>query len=99
MRPPVAQGWFVLAGMDSDSQAMGLPLPEGGVRFAIHPVSGLLTTSQTHVSARDTSAASLASHRPQRVDKFIIKVTTTCSYILVSLSGLLTHLTILLKYT
>ena len=71
-----AQMCFASAGVDNDSQAIGMPLPEGGIRFAIHPVSGLLTTSQSHVSARDTSAASWASHRPQRVDKFIIKVTT-----------------------
>ena len=51
------------------------PLPEGGIRFAIHPVTGLLLTTQTQPSSRDSSGPASPGHKPQRVDKFIVKVT------------------------
>lgn len=57
-----------------DDSHRGAPLPEGGIRFAIHPVSGLLLTTENQPSSEEASSAPPPGHKPQRVDRFIIKV-------------------------
>ena len=52
----------------------GGPLTEGGVRYTIHPVTGHLITTEVQPPAKDVSVSGVHAHKPQREDKFIIKV-------------------------
>ncbi len=59
---------------DLDSMGLGGPLTEGGVRYTIHPVTGHLITTEVQPPAKDVSVSGAHAHKPQREDKFIIKV-------------------------
>lgn len=65
-------------GADDRQDSRGAPLPEGGIRFAIHPVSGLLLTTETQPSSKEASSAPSPGHKSQRVDRFIMKVSACC---------------------
>ena len=49
----------------------GVPLPEGGLRYAIHPVTGQLVTSETQPVSLDMLPT--AAHKAHREDRTIIK--------------------------
>jgi hypothetical protein len=73
---------------DLDSMGLGGPLTEGGVRYTIHPVTGHLITTEVQTPAKDASVSGVYAHKPQREDKFIIKVRLCLSVCLsVCLSG------------
>lgn len=53
----------------------GAPLTEGGIRYTIHPVTGVLITTEVQPPSREhSSIQGLAGPRQRREDKLIIKV-------------------------
>lgn len=51
-------------------ESWGVPLTEGGLRYAIHPVTGQLLTSEAQPVRQDMPTA---AHKAHREDRTIIK--------------------------